>query len=101
MHCGSTSKPGAMTWAMSDDCPPGKAHEIPLVMTSYWRIRGHLTEGQSWIEAVLTHTPSSDAMLRADLLNRAGVFCTMRNEHQKAIEIYEESVKLTADQPGV
>jgi predicted ATPase/DNA-binding SARP family transcriptional activator len=50
----------------------------------YWHMRGHLSEGRMWTEALLGLPGESVSAARADTLNGAGVFAWMQADYECA-----------------
>ncbi|HYP41350.1 MAG TPA: tetratricopeptide repeat protein [Chloroflexia bacterium] len=94
----------ALNWAIE-----GKETVIGLRLTValwwFWRVRGYLSEGRRWLEAVLalpldggiaSWTPE-DKLLRTKALNGAGVLAYEQGDYGPAIRFHEESLALARE----
>ena len=73
----------ALRWALSED--PGTALRLAAAVGEFWRMRGHLDEGQRWTEAVLAAAPDGDLRTRAVLLERAGSLLLHQGDVVRAV----------------
>lgn len=60
----------------------------------FWRVRCHLSEGRSRLEAALSTTGSTDQALRANALYRTGNLAKAQGDYVQAIAAAEESLAL-------
>jgi predicted ATPase/class 3 adenylate cyclase len=70
----------------------------------FWWVRGHLSEGQRWLDAALTAAPDGPAAVRAKALHGAGNLALPRGDYARAAAHYEEALALRrtlGDQPGI
>ncbi len=70
----------------------------------WWYVRGHLSEGQRWLEEVLAKNPASVPALRARALEGVGWLAEAQGDYQRTRAAYEESLRLyrmSADKRGV
>jgi predicted ATPase/DNA-binding CsgD family transcriptional regulator len=64
---------------------------------TFWRMRGHLSEGRRWLERALAEGGASEASVRAKALNRAGSMAVIQGDHAQATALLEESLGLFKD----
>jgi non-specific serine/threonine protein kinase len=84
-----------LTWALT--LPgPATALRIAAVLFRFWFIRGHLSEGRRWLDAVLATWPPDmsppAAALRAAVLSCAGDLAQFQGDDAVARAWYEESL---------
>ena len=65
----------------------------------FWFVRGYLSEGRRWLEAALASSstqaePGPSLLLRAKLLNAAGVLAHDQCDYSRATALHEESLAL-------
>jgi tetratricopeptide (TPR) repeat protein len=87
----------ALHWMRaSGDTNPGL--QLAVALRWYWRVRGHLSEGQAWLEEFLAADQSSSrgdsAPLRAQALHSLSVYAVTRNEYERARVLADESLAL-------
>ena len=81
----------AMRWLLS--C--GRADEELQLATAvllFWRIRGHWTEAQWWLEQGLAK--AADPGLKASALSAFAMFLWMRDDREDGIAVLEEAVEM-------
>ena len=65
-----------------------EGHELGLVLAHvlapFWRIRGYMTEGRTWLERALSATIPAVPSLRGDLLQAAGSLARTQGDFQAA-----------------
>jgi predicted ATPase/DNA-binding CsgD family transcriptional regulator len=93
----------ALGWAIERG---GEALGLRLAaaLGHFWAVRGHLNEGQGWLERALSRWPEAPAPARAEALGAAGHLAYIRNEYERAATLHEEGLSLRralGDQPGV
>ena len=88
----------ALTWAH-------KRSEAQLVvrftaaLARFWRVRGYLHEGRSWVEVALAYGDTGDPSTRLRLLQGAGLIAIALGDYPWAAALGEEGASL-ARQPG-
>jgi tetratricopeptide (TPR) repeat protein len=60
----------------------------------FWRIRGYLSEGRSWLEAALAAGGEAPAALRAKASQGAGILAAMQTDYERAATPYVETLAL-------
>ncbi|HEV3497400.1 MAG TPA: BTAD domain-containing putative transcriptional regulator, partial [Actinomycetes bacterium] len=84
----------ALAWGTSGgDAEP--ALRLATALGRFWEVRGHLSEGRSWLEAALSAGGGGDAPgLRAVALNGAAVLAQHQGDYAAAQGLYEHSLAL-------
>ncbi|MGE0545042.1 MAG: tetratricopeptide repeat protein [Dehalococcoidia bacterium] len=83
----------ALGWALERD--QGELGlRLAAALWRFWELRGHLTEGQEWLERTLAHRPEAPTSARAKALNGAGNLAHKRGEFERAEAWYEEALSL-------
>ena len=83
----------ALGWAIErDEAELGLQLAAPL--WRFWELRGHLREGQDWLDRALARWPAAPAQARADALNSAGNLANVRGDYERAEARYEEALSL-------
>jgi predicted ATPase len=86
----------ALGWAQGAS-QAGLAAAVCLSLSRFWMIRGHLKEGQDWIEQVLQADPPPAPEVRVRLLNRAGILAAMQRRYDQAEAHLTASVVLSRE----
>jgi predicted ATPase/class 3 adenylate cyclase len=60
----------------------------------FWWVRGHLSEGRSWLDRVLAGSAAADRATRASALNGAGNLALAQGDFGEAARLHEESLAL-------
>ena len=63
-------------------------------LARFWETRGHLSEGQRWLEGALSRSSDAPDELRADSLDGAGILARSQGELKRATTLLEECVAL-------
>jgi predicted ATPase/DNA-binding NarL/FixJ family response regulator len=90
----------ALTWCLEHDAE--SALRLAAALSDFWLERGHLSEGRSWLEAVLARATGSP-VARARALMVAGNLAYHQAAYAAARSYFEESLaiwRLAADQSG-
>ncbi len=93
----------ALTWSL-DAGLPETALRLGRSLTSYWQIRGHLTEGRTWLERALALDGDVDRSLNARVLNNLGTLANELGDYSGARSAYEsslENLRELGDQRGM
>jgi non-specific serine/threonine protein kinase len=69
---------------------------IAAVLAWFWRLRGHLTEGRSWLEVTLAACPDRTA-LRSKALARTTLLTYGQGDNRRAKALAEESVSIARE----
>ncbi|MEX2395106.1 MAG: tetratricopeptide repeat protein, partial [Actinomycetota bacterium] len=84
----------AISSALSDPGTIGDALRICGDLGYFWWLRGHLSEGESWIAATLDHPEATDPVMRGHLLVWRGLLALERLQLDDAIPPLEEALAL-------
>ncbi len=83
----------ALTWAGSR----GRT-EVELRLASalqvFWRLRGHLHEGRTRLEAALGRGHDAPAVVQAKALHALGILVARQGDHDQARDLFEEALAL-------
>jgi predicted ATPase/class 3 adenylate cyclase len=93
----------ALSWALEHG-EAETALRLAGALGVFWLMRGHLSEGASWLESALRHADGIPAPVRAKALDMAGSIENYRGEHELAQSLLEESAALyraTEDKRGL
>jgi predicted ATPase/class 3 adenylate cyclase len=83
----------ALSWALEHG-EAETALRMAGALGDFWLMRGHLSEGASWLELALRHGDGISAPVRAKALDMAGTLENYRGEHELAQSLLEESAAL-------
>ena len=84
----------ALAWGTSGG-DPEPALRLATALGRFWEVRGHLSEGRSWLEAALTAGGGGESpALRAVALNWAAVLAQHQGDYNAAHGLYEHSLAL-------
>jgi non-specific serine/threonine protein kinase len=61
----------------------------------FWHLRGHLDEGQRWLQAVLTNGGEASEPVRARVLAQAGWIAWEQGDYERAVSLTEKSLALS------
>ncbi len=87
----------ALGWSLGD---PGNEDRVETALRFtaalgwFWYTHGHLLEGCKWLEETLARSRERSDGLRARPLHVLGVLMDQRNEPQRAMALFEESLSL-------
>lgn len=85
----------ALAWAVEHD---GEAAlRLAGALDLFWTIRGHLIEGETWLERVLTAGEPSRTLARARALRAAGWSSLDRGEYERAAARWSEALVIARD----
>jgi predicted ATPase/DNA-binding CsgD family transcriptional regulator len=83
----------ALTWALDRD-EDGLGLRLAAALGQFWAVRGHLAEGQGWLERALVRWSEAPARARAEALSAAGNLAYIRSDFEGAATLLEESLRL-------
>jgi predicted ATPase/DNA-binding SARP family transcriptional activator len=81
----------ALAWA--EDADPELMLQLAGVLKLFWRVRGHLDEGQRWLESALAHA-AEPTPGRARALEAAGALAQRRGEYGTAKALWSEGLEI-------
>jgi predicted ATPase/DNA-binding CsgD family transcriptional regulator len=83
----------ALGWALErDEAELGL--RLAAALWRFWELRGHLSEGEDWLERALVRWPEAPAPARARVLNSAGNLAHKRGRFEHAEARYDEALTL-------
>ncbi len=82
---------GALEWSLVHQ--PEVALRLAAALHRFWRMRGHLSEGQAWVLRALSADPTP-SVSRVRVLEGAGVFTATLVGWSEATVFFEESLAL-------
>jgi non-specific serine/threonine protein kinase len=83
----------ALGWAL-DRGEEALGLRLATTLGRFWEVRGHLGEGQGWMERALDRWPKAAPAARAGVLSAAGSLAYVRGEYDRAALLLEESLSL-------
>ncbi|MEJ7765252.1 MAG: tetratricopeptide repeat protein, partial [Acidimicrobiales bacterium] len=81
-----------LEWAVTQE--PKFGLRMAVAVAQVWKIRGHLSEGQSWLERALQANPDSPGSLRARALWSIGMLAVLQGDATTATQAVEQSLAL-------
>ena len=93
----------ALGWALEQD-RSAEGLRLAAALRRFWQVRGHLTEGQGWLERTLTRWPEAPASVRHAALDAAGNLAFARGEYDRSTALHTAALDLRralGDQRGV
>jgi predicted ATPase len=88
----------ALTWAR-ERSEPQVVVRFAAALARFWRVRGYLHEGRSWVAAALAHADVGDPTTRLRLLQGAGLIAVALGDYGWAAAVSEQGAAL-AREPG-
>ncbi len=86
----------ALEWALEagEDEPDRaeKALELGVVLSIFWNMHGHLSEGRKWLSLIINRFPAAPLALRARLLNNAALLASRQNATPEADRLLGEAL---------
>lgn len=82
-----------LTWALET----GRAEmalRLGRALNRFWQLRGHLSEGRSWLERALALDGGVDRALSAGVLNNLGSLSNNLGDYARAQVAYEDSLQI-------
>jgi non-specific serine/threonine protein kinase len=71
-----------------------RAAQLGQALWWFWERHGYLSEGRGWLERVLAHSNAISALLRAQVLNGAGMLTWKQGDYRQATARFEASLTL-------
>ena len=66
---------------------------LAAALHRFWEIRGHFTEGRSWLAQMLAQHPDAAMSLRAKTLDAAASLATRQGDYTGAYSLYEQALR--------
>jgi predicted ATPase/DNA-binding SARP family transcriptional activator len=92
----------ALSWSL-DSGEHGLGLRLAAALWEFWWVRGHLSEGRSWLDEALALSADEPPELRARALHAAASLATRQGDYDHAATLSEESLALweeLGDAPG-
>jgi non-specific serine/threonine protein kinase len=86
----------ALEWALVDD-DPQLGGRLVAALHWYWRIRGPVTEGRRWMEAILSSSGGVEPRVRAAVLTRVGDLAMLQGDLTQAADLLAASITLAQE----
>jgi predicted ATPase/DNA-binding CsgD family transcriptional regulator len=86
---------GALGWSL-DQQEAETAAQIGAAIWRFWLLRGHMSEGRSFLERALAGLSGKDAV-RAKALNVAAILASLQDDYTRARTLAEESLALSRE----
>jgi tetratricopeptide (TPR) repeat protein len=84
---------GALSWSREQgDGELGL--RLANALGRFWELRGHLTEGRTWLETMLEVGAAAPTRLRAAALDTAGWLAFNQADYRRAMALHEEALAL-------
>jgi predicted ATPase/class 3 adenylate cyclase len=83
----------ALEWTQAEEGGEEKALRLAGALYRFWYVRGHLTEGQQWLEAALARGSTAAAPL-GRALRGVAILAMEQGDNQKATALFEQSLGL-------
>jgi predicted ATPase/DNA-binding XRE family transcriptional regulator len=80
----------ALKWALTHR-DAGLAGRLGAGLWPFWRARGLYHEGRRWLDAILALGDAVPALLRAHILNGAGVLALLQTDYAAASDLLEQA----------
>jgi len=87
----------ALAWSLGDTGDTGNASmalSLTAALWPFWHMRGHLQEGQSWLERAVAGGDQVDPAIRAGAFLDLANVANNLEDHSRARDLYEESLRL-------
>jgi len=84
----------ALAWATADPARRETALRFAGALWWFWETRGHLTEGQAWLERALAGSEGMRTAARAAVLAGTAWLVELRGEHARARALAEEALAI-------
>jgi len=83
---------GALSWSVAE--APALALAVAAAMWRFWYVRGHLTEGRQWLEAVTAPTSAKTQPLLAKALRGLAVSLEVQGEYGRSEHVAQQSLAI-------
>jgi len=86
----------ALRWSISSEGEKEVGLGIATALHRFWQMRGHLSEGRRWMEALLPSVPEP-SRLRAMALHAAGYMAFLQGDRPAGQALLEESASISRE----
>src|SRR4029079_12210738 len=84
----------ALRWSLSDEGEKEAGLRIATALHRFWQMRGHLSEGRRWMEALLPSVPEP-VRVRARALHAAGYMAFLQGDRPAGQALLAESATIS------
>jgi predicted ATPase/class 3 adenylate cyclase len=84
----------ALEWSADEPGEAAAGLRLAAGLWRFWEIRGHVVEGRSWLERLLTASSDAPLAVRSSALTGAGVLAYLQGDYDAAFSFHEESLIL-------
>jgi predicted ATPase/DNA-binding SARP family transcriptional activator len=84
----------ALTWSGTEADGAEALLEMGVILSSYWYVRGHLSEGRHWLESALSRTEGFCSPLRARAICSAANMATEQADCIQAVALGRQSLEM-------
>jgi non-specific serine/threonine protein kinase len=81
-------------WSASDDGDLSVGLRLAGALYRFWIMRGQLAEARQWLEPALARASEAEPQVYAVALNAAGTLAHIQQDHARAVELHEQSLRL-------
>ncbi len=84
----------ALEWTETEEGGEEKALRLAGALFRFWYVRGHLTEGQQWLEAALARGAAAAGAPLARAVRGAGILAMEQGDNERGTALFERSLAL-------
>lgn len=77
---------------------------MSVAMSTFWRLRGSVYEGRTWLQNGINRAPEAPAELRVEALRMLGILALMQDDYSQANQLFTQCLALRSevkDQPNI
>ncbi len=86
----------ALNWALEQE-DPEHGLRLGAALWLFWQVRGFLSEGRAWLDALLAKAPSARSISRMRVLNGAGMLAYSQSDITQAETLVAASLELARE----
>ncbi|MDQ4078548.1 MAG: tetratricopeptide repeat protein, partial [Chloroflexota bacterium] len=87
----------ALAWSQAADDRVQLGLQLAGLLWRFWEVRGHITEGRHWLDALLAKREVAPASVRWLALHTAGNLARTQGDDSRARELFEECLALARE----
>ena len=89
----------ALAWGVANPGTEGAAGALGMAaaLERFWEVRGYLSEGRGWLEALLGDGGGASARVRARALGSAAILAQRQGDYEPARALHTESLRLASE----
>ena len=84
----------ALEWTSQDASRAEWMLRMAGSLWRFWEIRGHVSEGRSWLERAISSNPTASTYLRANGLRGLGNLTRLQGDYEQAKAVHRQSLEL-------